>query len=77
MIPHLTTLHMYHTLHGTPTPPLPLPSPSSESTEIERAGGYQFTVTHMPNYFAFGGGNISSHLQMSIVMALSQINCSM
>ena len=40
-----------------------LPSPSSESKEIERARGYQFTVTHMPNSIVFGGGNVSASFQ--------------
>ena len=54
-IPHLT--QHSRPLHCT------LSSPSSESKEIEKAGGYQFTVTHMPNSFAFGGGNVPASFQ--------------
>ena len=58
----LQLFHLYHALqsssqhtsHNTLTqhPWLlhcTLPSPSLESKEIARAGGYQFTMTHMPN----------------------------
>ena len=42
------------------TPPCTLPSSSLESNKFERVGGYQLTMTQIPNSFAFGGGNVNT-----------------
>ena len=65
---HMQSHTSSQSTHPTPhmalqTPPLRSSPPSSESQEMERAGGYQFTVTHMPNSFAFGGGNVPTSFQ--------------
>ena len=61
--PHSTPHVLHLTRHSRPLHYI-IPSASSESKEIERAGGYKFTVTQMlPNSFAFGGGNAPASFQ--------------
>ena len=60
--PHSTPHVLHLTRHSRPLHYTIAPA-SSESKEIERVGGYQFTVTQMPNSFAFGGGNVPASFQ--------------
>ena len=74
--PH-NTPHVPHlTFHSRPFH-CTFPSPSSESKEIERVGGYQFTVTQMPNSFAFGERKrpSSDHMGWRLSFHLSFMSC--